>query len=290
MLGNSDIMKKRIKRFLLSQWPGLYFAISSYLFFYHCKNRFEEFQSEFCEEVYSEKEIQVLSGPFAGLIYYNRIVWGPITPKWIGCYEKELHKVIEKIIKIEYPMIIDVGAAEGYYAVGLASRSPKSSVISYDVDPIARIRQKQLAKLNSVRNLDIRKQCTHKELSCLIIEKSVLISDIEGFELELLNPEKCPELIKCDLLIEVHDYKNLNVSKVKEKLLDNFSSTHTIKEFHIENRDVVSLKREIPELAEVEDKRIAEATNEHRGGMQSWLWMEAEQGAAVNALPRVIEL
>src|SRR6516164_6432959 len=61
----------------------------------------------------------VLSGPFAGLRYLDEPIWGPIEPKWLGTYEQELLPVIQQIIQTPYSTIIDIGSAEGYYAVGL---------------------------------------------------------------------------------------------------------------------------------------------------------------------------
>src|SRR5690606_14563229 len=124
-----------------------------------------------------------------------------------GTYEMEHHAVVEQIATRNYPLIVDVGAAEGYFAVGLALRCSSSQVISYDVDPIARVRQRQLAKLNAIENLEIQRYCTHEELTAQLGESAAfIVCDVEGYEMELLDPSACPALKNCDMLVEIHPY------------------------------------------------------------------------------------
>lgn len=284
-----ETMKQELKKTIQQVWPSLYFTISSYKFQQYCKKRFQKFQSQFHRAVYSEDEIKVLSGPFTGMKYYDRIVWGAITPKWVGSYEQQLHTIINKIIGIQYDKVIDIGAAEGYYAVGLALRSPQSQVICYDIDPIARRRQFQLSTLNVVKNMKICRYCTHQNLAADIQDESVVICDIEGYEVVLLDPAKCPELIRADILVEIYNFEDKGVEDVRSLLESRFSETHTIKSFDIADYNLGSLKNISP-LAKLPDSILLEAVNEHRSYSQCWLWMEAEQGAAVKALPHLAEL
>src|SRR5688572_29053294 len=177
-------MKKLIRHALLRHAPPVFYAISSVRFFQRCKVLYADIQNLLHREVYGNGRIQVLSGPFEGMEYYNKIIWGPVTGKWIGCYEEELSGVIRDILASDYDTLIDVGAAEGYYAVGFAWKLPTAKVISYDIDPIARRRQRQLAKLNGVENLDVLKYCSHEELARRITRRCFVMSDVEGFELE----------------------------------------------------------------------------------------------------------
>ena len=153
-------MIKPLKLYFKKIFPDLYHALASLKFFAFCWKKLGRFQDAFKKQVYADEQITVLTGPFQGLRYYNRIIWGPITPKWVGSYEQELHGIIEGIITRHYSTIIDVGAAEGYYAVGLAAACEDSSVITFDIDPIARRRQRQLIDLNGLTNVEIRKYCT----------------------------------------------------------------------------------------------------------------------------------
>ncbi len=73
----------------------------------------------------------VLDGPFRGLNYLVENNTVP-THKLLGTYEKELWPIIEEIIARDYRTIIDIGAAEGYYVVGLAQRMPEARVVAFE--------------------------------------------------------------------------------------------------------------------------------------------------------------
>jgi len=208
--------------------------------------------------------------------YYQKIVWGPITPKWIGSYEAELHEFITDIIDSQYSVIIDVGAAEGYYAVGLAWKCGSSRVFAFDIDPIARVRQRELAELNEIHNLEIRKYCHHSDFSDLVRGRTLVICDIEGFEALLLDPKEAPELIEADILVEIHSHHGLDAKSVENLMRDRFQKTHTIKTRRMVDREPKEYQSMEPMLQKIGSDRLKEALNEHRHGSQAWLWMKAE--------------
>ncbi len=270
--------------------PDLFHALKSLRFFLQCRSAFKTIQDDCQRRVYGDGPITVLSGPFRGLLYYNRIIWGPITPKWFGTYEMELHPAIEKIIAADYRKIIDVGAAEGFYAVGLAWKKPDCAVISFDVDPIARHRQVQLAELNAVNNLDIRRYCSHADLENLADSQSLIVCDIEGFESVLVDRAKAPNLAHADLLIETHRFGDAPPSAVRDKIVAQFQDSHRITIIPKQPRDAADLRRLAPELAEMDDEILERAMDEHRGGPpQEWLWMEATGGIAEKSEPPVVD-
>jgi ribosomal protein L11 methylase PrmA len=75
---------------------------------------------------------------------------GLVPPKWLGAYEAELADIVEAIIKHGHSRILNIGCAEGYYAVGLALRDRASEVFAFDIDPISRVQTHRLARLNEV--------------------------------------------------------------------------------------------------------------------------------------------
>jgi len=66
----------------------------------------------------------VASGPFRGMRYVARAYHSAYHAKLLGTYEMELHGIVEELCRETPGIIVDVGAAEGYYAVGLAMRLP----------------------------------------------------------------------------------------------------------------------------------------------------------------------
>lgn len=275
-------MKKVFKKFVSKIFPDVFYAFSSYRFFRHCKKKFGDFQDHFCHRVFKSEEITILNGPFKGMKYFNEIVWGPITPKWIGSYEKELHPIIGEIISAKYDRILDIGAAEGYYAVGLSLKCPRSAVSSYDIDPIARKRQAQLASLNSVTNLEIGKYCSVKEFANIVTKKTLIICDIEGSEYELLTPDRGENLRIADILVEIHPYDSLNSAEVQQSLCNRFASSHEISTIRSEPRVAGEWVEKGGLLENLEEQILKDALDEHRQGSQGWLWMRSKQGLALS--------
>jgi hypothetical protein len=49
----------------------------------------------------------------------------------LGTYEREIAGVVEEICRAEPAVLIDVGTAGGYYAVGFGMRLPDSKIIAF---------------------------------------------------------------------------------------------------------------------------------------------------------------
>src|SRR6185312_7312344 len=81
--------------------------------------------------------LAVLSGPFAGMLYHAAAAGSVLGPKLIGSYEHEISAWIEATVNANYQRILDVGCAEGYYAVGFARRMPQVEVYAFDLDATA---------------------------------------------------------------------------------------------------------------------------------------------------------
>ena len=112
----------------------------------------------------------VQHGPFAGMKYVDQAVCSCYAPKLVGCYEAELHDVLERAITGDYSTLIDVGCAEGYYAVGLACRLPNKKVYAFDLDPRARELCTEMAKLNGVGDqVIVGAACNTEVLSALTL-------------------------------------------------------------------------------------------------------------------------
>lgn len=257
----------------------MYDVLVSIRFFLYCKRRLGPCQNQIHKTVYGGGSIDVKGGPFKGLKYYNRTIWGTITSKWLGCYEEEIQSVIHEIIQEEYPVIVDIGAAEGYYAVGLAWRLPQSQVISFDTDPIARHRQHQLAELNKINNLDVRKRFIPSCLEKLPEAKTVIICDVEGFEVSLLDPSRSDRFTTCDILVETHPSGALDVPQVESLLVDRFKMTHEIERFQTGDRNVPEMRKRVPSLAPLTDDEVAFALDEGRYVEQVWLWLRSKPGS-----------
>jgi SAM-dependent methyltransferase len=170
--------------------------------------------------------LRVQQGPFAGMTYVDEATCSTLAPKLIGSYEAELHPALAEILATEYTTIIDVGCAEGYYAVGLALQMTRAKVYAFDIDAHARTLCKEMARLNFVENrVFVEEACTHLRLRELIDERTLVVCDCEGCEFELLRPEIVSGLDKTDLLVELHDFIN---PRIKSTLVSRFELTHHV--------------------------------------------------------------
>lgn len=209
----------------------------------------------------------VHSGPFQGMAYPVSASEGARAPRLLGAYEASLAPVIEDIVARGYDLVIDIGAAEGYYAVGLARRMPRARILARDADPKAQALCQALAKANGVAaQIDVGGQMTHGDFDQCLGQKTVIICDIEGAELTLLDPACAPGLRKADILVEAHDCLKPGLSDV---IAARFAPTHTVQRFDRTLND-----RTLPDWMEsLGDLDRLLALWEWRTGPTPWLWM-----------------
>jgi SAM-dependent methyltransferase len=231
--------------------------------------------NEVTEKLFKDKI--VLHGPFKDLLYPGfRSRNSSLFSKLIGSYETELHPVFEEIIKSDYTQILDIGCAEGYYAVGLALKMPKVKVVAYDIETEARELTAEMAKLNKLSDrVDVQSSCTEETLKDFKFDqRSLIISDCEGYERALFTGKNLSNLKHTDILIETHDWVNINISTDLENL---FAKTHD-----------VSIIRSIGDVLKAKHYKYDELANETletkyrifeegRGFTDEWLWIKARK-------------
>lgn len=210
----------------------------------------------------------VLSGPFAGMDYVVRASEGSRAARHLGAYEASLAPVIEAIIAKAPEVIVDIGSAEGYYAVGLARRLPETRVLARDANPKAQALCAALAKANGVDGrVEIGGIFNHTDFALCNTAKTVVICDIEGAEDGLLDPVAAPGLLKADILVECHDSITTGIS---DRLAARFAASHKVTRID-RKLDDSGLPAWMEELSDL-DRLIA--LWEWRSGPTPWLWME----------------
>ena len=166
----------------------------------------------------------VQSGPFKGMKLPRASAWkeSHIAPMLLGCYEEELHGLIEQQInrlKEKEPNIIIVGAAEGFYAIGMKLRLPKAKVYAIEPNDDSLLILKGAADENGVEIV------VGAQLAEVFASPDLIIMDCEGAEVEYLDYEKFPALANAEIIVEVHDLPGQATSGI---LLDRFRGTHRI--------------------------------------------------------------
>lgn len=213
----------------------------------------------------------VKNGLFKGMKYPSfDSVCSTIFPKIIGSYEAELNDTIQHIIQNNYDVIIDVGCAEGYYAVGLAMQT-NATVIAYDTDEKARTLCLEMATLNGVQNkVQIKETFTTDDIKKLdATKKIVIICDCEGYEKNLFIKECIPYLKNVDILIETHDFVDLTISSTISSLL---SGSHHIQTIASLDDNLKAKYYQYKEAAQQDIFTKKELFAEVRPCTMEWIW------------------
>jgi len=173
-------------------------------------------------------DLTVRHGPFRGLKYpAGKSVGSMLVPKLLGSYERELQPLLARLAARDYSEIVDVGCAEGYYAVGLARMFARARVFAFDTNAEGLRLCRLMAEANGVADrLTTGSFCDAAALQNLpLTRRALVISDCEGYEQHLFNPDTVRKLAGHDVLIEVHDLVDITISA---RLRAVFSSTHQL--------------------------------------------------------------
>jgi ribosomal protein L11 methylase PrmA len=186
----------------------------------------------------------------------------------------ELHPALKYAIERGPSTILNVGCADGFYAVGMAMRLSKATIFASDADPKAIRATMRNAELNGVAKQVVPIGIIHPgELDRYLKPfHSLLIMDCEGAEFSLLNPKNDPVLSSVDMIVEVH----LKAGS-SERLWRQFEKTHQYQRLYYLGRQGIAdeLTHQYQRLHHLGRQGIAD---ELRDNNQEWL--------VLNVLPR----
>ena len=167
--------------------------------------------------------LTVSGGPFAGLVYPD-LGASSLVPKLLGVYERELHGAVEAAIARGPEVIVNVGAADGYYAVGLARRCSGATVLAFEADAGQRALLARVAAANGV-TLRIEGTAGIEELRELPGGRLLVVMDCEGCERALLRPDEVPRLRDATIVAELHDFLEPGLG---DAVVRRFEATHAV--------------------------------------------------------------
>jgi hypothetical protein len=172
--------------------------------------------------------LSVRRGPLEGMRYLNGLerTSGDLIAKVSGTYEREIYPALEAWLSDPPSLVLNVGCAEGYYAVGLARALPSASVIAYDISARARSQCAEMARLNDVTGrLSIEGECTPATLATMPPAGVALLCDCEGYEKTLLDPQLAPILRGWRILVELHDFIDPTIT---DTITARFAASHDV--------------------------------------------------------------
>ncbi len=187
----------------------------------------QRISADLVEWMYQETGGKVQSGPFAGMLLPREQAWndGALCPQLLGCHEQELHEILELEIRylgtLAHPKIVNLGAAEGYYAIGLKRRLPHAQVRAIDPELKCQRIIAEAAALNGVEIIaggDLDEALDHPDL---------VFSDCESAETTYLDPQRFVGLKnrKTHFIVEVHNEPGIDRGRI---LVDRWHNTHHI--------------------------------------------------------------
>ena len=216
---------------------------------------------------------RVMAGPFKGQITISSPDDFIDYTMMLGSYEIEIQPIVESFCQTGFDKVVNVGAAQGYYAVGFASRIPDCKVDAYEADASGLANLRRIVSVNGVADrVSVMGVCGIDELrqSLDVAGRKLIFMDIEGGERDLLDPDQIPALTKCEMLIEEHSYM---IAGIDELLMSRFSATHEIERIFTRPRTVEDSAIR-PSLMSWHMIRVMD---EGRGGLMSWFHMKPKQ-------------
>lgn len=223
---------------------------------------------------------RVVAGPFRGMrISLSALSKRHLLGYILGSQECELREVIGRIIDRRYPRIVNVGAADGYYTVGLALRSPSARIEAFEMLPEFHPVIARSAQVNRVSDrIVLHGECDAASLSdCLgqAVQPVLLVMDIEGGESTLLDPRAVPELRHADILVETHD---AFVPAITDALIERFLPTHQIECYTAQPRIPADFPAHfLPWFRRWFPRFAVDLMDERRTGIQRWLFLTAKE-------------
>jgi hypothetical protein len=224
-------------------------------------------------------DLRVKHGVFKGLRYPARAAVGSqLAPKLLGSYEKEIQDLVERICSTPYTDVVNIGCAEGYYAVGLAMRIPNATVHAYDLNEEAIRLCSEMAALNGVSSRVIMGAfCDAERLKSIRFSgKALIISDCEGYEKQLFTEEIASFLAPHDVLLEIHDFIDIEISSHIRRV---FAATHDIEVLQSVDDIRKAQDYAYPELEGLDLSTRKEVLAECRPAAMEWFFMKTRMPA-----------
>ena len=225
-------------------------------------------------------QMRVGYGPFKGMKLNEKVWWSAndrIT-QTLGIYEEH---VLEKLIDLKKQgaeRFIDIGAADGYFCVGLAFANIYENIFAFEVQEKGRsfIRENALAN-GCADKVQIQGEANFTSLSRILSDqqKTSILIDIEGAEYQFLDEKMLELLSGHHVICELHPWVVEDGYKLEEALLNRAS-----KFFDVEliQREAYTPNR-FEELSDLSDEERLIAVGESRGKNMQWLVLSPKQSA-----------
>lgn len=159
----------------------------------------------------------IVRGPFKTMKLPEKSFWGDtdVAAQILGIYEQEVLQELQT--SMDRSVLINLGAADGYYSIGWARlNSPEGTErtsIAFEIERSGREQIKLNARLNGVEDSVRITGIATKESLLELREKGkldprecVILSDIEGYEYKLIDADVFRAFAGAKWIIEAHEF------------------------------------------------------------------------------------
>ena len=163
-------------------------------------------------EVFDLVNGTVRYGPFTGLMLQRDAWWGclDLGSQCLGLYELEILNFIAQIELGQFSTFIDIGAADGYYAIGMLKSQKIRKAICFEQSEKGReIIAKNWQRNGSEGVLEIFAEANPETICALPradLSGALVMVDIEGAEFDVLVEKTLSVLKSCTIVIEIHNW------------------------------------------------------------------------------------
>lgn len=227
-------------------------------------------------EFYKRFDSTIQYGLFKGLKLGTEPTWGGFSDKsaqLFGIYEQEVLDFISNLDELTN-VFINLGAADGYYAIGMLASKKAVKSYAYETDEKSREIMKENALINQVQErLEVRGEAVqdfYKDFTAEELNRSLILSDIEGAEFKVFNRDTFSNLSKSNIIIELHDWIFPVSESLLNELIANSSATHYASIVQTSARDLAKFK----ELQDLCDNDRWIICSEGRPKLMSWLMLK----------------
>ena len=177
-------------------------------------------------KIVHDKYKNVISfGLFSGMKLSKNPWWGSYDQisKILGEYEKEVLEKLSYFLSLnKNSTFVDIGAADGFYAVGVAFKNLAKHTYAFEISQQGRSELKKNAILNQCyEKITILEKANKETLKKIYkeLKNAVIIIDIEGSEYDLLDIDVLDLFKNSIVIIELHPNKIKN-GKIRENELE----------------------------------------------------------------------
>lgn len=213
-------------------------------------------------------------GVLKGYALHAAATWlsNDIGSQLLGLYEQEVCALLWHL-RERRDLLIDLGAADGFYGLGLIAVGAYARSLCFEIDPESRAALgRRRDRLGLAERVEILGDAVG-DLPAVIrsnavdLSRAVILCDIEGAEFDLFTDELLEHLASACLIIENHDFNRANGFPLATDLVRRAGRHFHVTEIHPGPRTL----HRIPLIETWNDNDRALLLSEGRLGLASWL-------------------